>query len=442
MQTFSAQIVIVGGGAAGMCAALGARQHLRQCGIGDEHVQIVILERNARLGIKIRISGGGKCNISHDGDMMSVLEKGFLRPQEQRFLKPSFFGLTNRQVVEWLHQHGVATYTRPNGRIFPLSGKATDVLSAFESMLREHRVTVFTNALVRDVERQESHFIVHLDDIVFQAQAVIIATGGVSYSKTGTTGDGLRFAAKLGHRIAKPRAALAPIYLTPSPPAELVGISLRAVKLIAKSASHTAMRVDDVLITHLGISGPATPSLSREVAEALENSPVEMFIDFFPALSPDELELLLCQMQHARAAQFLRTFLEEKFPNALVPFLLEAAGVDYQQKWSHLKKAHRRKLSQVLKAYLLGVVKEVPLERGEVSAGGVALSDINSKTMESRLVPNFYVAGEALDIAGEVGGFNLQGAYSTGWLAGVSAAQKIQSRLHETLIQNFRTDVE
>ena len=442
MQTFSAHIVIVGGGAAGMCAALGARQHLRQCGIGDEHVQIVILERNARLGIKIRISGGGKCNISHDGDMMSVLEKGFLRPQERRFLKPSFFGLTNRQVVEWLHQNGVATYTRPNGRIFPLSGKATDVLSAFENMLREHRISVFTNALVRDVERQNSHFLVHLDNLVFQAQAVILATGGVSYSKTGTTGDGLRFAEKLGHRIVKPRAALAPIYLTPPPPAELVGISLRAVKLIAKSAAHTAARVDDVLITHLGISGPATLSLSREVAEASENSPVEMFLDFFPTQSPDELELLLCQVQHEHATQFLRTFLEGKLPNALVPFLLEAAGVAYQQKWSHLKKEHRRKLLHVLKAYPLGTVKEVPLERGEVSAGGVALSDINPKTMESRLVPNFYVAGEALDIAGEVGGFNLQGAYSTGWLAGVSASQKIQSGLHEALIQNFRTNVE
>lgn len=442
MQTLSAHIVIVGGGAAGMCAAIGARQHLRRCGVADEQFHIVILERNARLGIKIRISGGGKCNISHDGDMMSVLEKGFLRPQERRFLKPSFFGLTNRQVVEWLHQNGVATYTRPNGRIFPLSGKATDVLSAFENMLREHRISVFTNALVRDVERQNSHFLVHLDNLVFQAQAVILATGGVSYSKTGTTGDGLRFAEKLGHRIVKPRAALAPIYLTPPPPAELVGISLRAVKLIAKSAAHTAARVDDVLITHLGISGPATLSLSREVAEASENSPVEMFLDFFPTQSPDELELLLCQVQHEHATQFLRTFLEGKLPNALVPFLLEAAGVAYQQKWGHLKKEHRRKLLHVLKAYPLGTVKEVPLERGEVSAGGVALSDINPKTMESRLVPNFYVAGEALDIAGEVGGFNLQGAYSTGWLAGVSAAQKIQSGLHEALIQNFRTNVE
>lgn len=442
MQTLSAHIVIVGGGAAGMCAAIGARQHLRRCGVADEQFHIVILERNARLGIKIRISGGGKCNISHDGDMMSVLEKGFLRPQERRFLKPSFFGLTNRQVVEWLHQNGVATYTRPNGRIFPLSGKATDVLSAFENMLREHRISVFTNALVRDVERQNSHFLVHLDNLVFQAQAVILATGGVSYSKTGTTGDGLRFAEKLGHRIVKPRAALAPIYLTPPPPAELVGISLRAVKLIAKSAAHTAARVDDVLITHLGISGPATLSLSREVAEASENSPVEMFLDFFPTQSPDELELLLCQVQHEHATQFLRTFLEGKLPNALVPFLLEAAGVAYQQKWSHLKKEHRRKLLHVLQAYPLGTVKEVPLERGEVSAGGVALSDINPKTMESRLVPNFYVAGEALDIAGEVGGFNLQGAYSTGWLAGVSASQKIQSGLHEALIQNFRTNVE
>ncbi len=426
MQTLSAHILIIGGGAAGMCAALGARQHLRQSGIPDAAAHIVILERNAHLGIKIRISGGGKCNISHDGEMESVLEKGFLHPNERRFLKPAFFGLKNRDVIAWLHQHGVETYTRLNGRIFPVSGKATDVLEVFERMLKAHRIHVFTKARALDVERRESHFFVPLDDLAFQAQAVIVATGGVSYPKTGTTGDGLRFAEKLGHRIVKPRAALAPIYFKQAPPAELVGVSLRGVGLIAKSSFNTVTRIDDVLITHLGLSGPATLSLSREVAEALEKSKVEILIDFFPQLSFEALDALLLGEQQARPAQYVRTFLEEKLPNAIVPFILEAAEVAYEQKWHDLKRVLRRKLMSVLKQFSIGEVKEVPIERGEVSAGGVALSDINPKTMESRIVPNFYVVGEALDLAGEIGGFNLQAAYSTGWLAGISAAGKLK----------------
>lgn len=426
MQTLSAHILIIGGGAAGICAALGARHHLRQRGFSDDAAHVVILERNARLGIKIRISGGGKCNISHEGEMEAVLEKGFLHQNERRFLKPSFFALKNRDVIEWLNQRGVATYARPNGRIFPVSGKATDVLEAFEQMLKSHRVHVFTNARALDVERRDLLFLVRLDDLEFEAQAVIVATGGVSYSKTGTTGDGLRFAEKLGHRIVAPRAALAPIYFKRAPHASLVGVSLRGVGLVAKSAFNTVTRIDDVLITHLGISGPATLSLSREVALALEKSKVELQIDFFPSRSFEELEDLLLRLQQERASQYLRTFLEEALPNAIAPFILEAAEIGREQKWHNLKKEQRRRLLSALKHYPIGEAKEAPIERGEVSAGGVSLSDINPKTMESRLVPNFYVVGEALDIAGEVGGFNLQAAYSTGWLAGVSAAQKLK----------------
>ncbi|MDW8465745.1 MAG: aminoacetone oxidase family FAD-binding enzyme [Chloroherpetonaceae bacterium] len=329
-------------------------------------------------------------------------------------------------MLRWLHSHGVATYVRPNGRIFPLSGKASDVVAVFEALLSTHSIEVLTNARALSVERQAETFCVHLSALRFQAHALILATGGVSYSKTGTTGDGIRFAAALGHTIVPLRAALAPIYLAQPPHPELVGVSLRHVRLIAKSPSQTFERTDDVLFTHQGLSGPACLSISRDVAEALEQSSVTMYVDFFPALSVEALEQQLLEMQRCHPTQALQTFLEAPLPNAIVPFVLEASGISLEQKWHNLSKAQRKNLLSVLKAYPLGTVQAVPIERGEVSAGGISLREIDPKTMASQLVPNLFIAGEVLNIAGEVGGFNLQAAYSTGWLAGKSAAHSLR----------------
>lgn len=408
-----------------MCAALGARTLLRKHHIPDSAFKIALAERNNRLGIKIRISGGGKCNITHAGDMKSVLAEGFFRQSEQRFLKPSFFELSNDVVLSWLHQKGVQTLTRENGRIFPRSGKADDVLRVFEELLSEHCIEVLLNAHVRHIRKETGVFIAEVGDTHIQSEHLLIATGGVSYSKTGTTGDGLRFAKQLGHTIVPPISALAPIYLTEKPHAELIGVSFRNVLLIAETPTRRFVRKGDVLITHLGISGPACLSISREVAEALMSERVSLFVDFFPDESAEVLERQFISFQTLRAGQFVRTFFEERLPNAIVSPLLAQAEVPIEQKWNNLAKAMRRKLTAVSKKYFLGSIKEVPLERGEVSAGGVALDEVSPKTMRSRLVPNLYFAGEVLDVAGEVGGFNLQAAYSTGWVAGESVAKRL-----------------
>ncbi|MGQ9806273.1 MAG: NAD(P)/FAD-dependent oxidoreductase [Chlorobiales bacterium] len=416
---------IIGGGAAGMCAALGARSLLRQKGIPDNACRIGIAERNNRLGIKIRISGGGKCNITHAGSMMSVLAEGFFRQSEQRFLKPSFFELSNDVVLSWLHDKGVQTLTRENGRIFPKSGKADDVLCVFEELLSEHCIEVLLNAHVRHIRKENGVFIAEVGETHIESQYLLIATGGISYSKTGTTGDGLRFAKQFGHTVINPISALAPIYFTQKPQSDLIGISLRNTLLIAETPTRIFTRRGDVLITHLGISGPACLSISREVAEALATERISLFVDFFPDESAEVLERQFILFQTARAGQFVRTFFEERLPNAVVAPLLTQAEVPLEQKWNSLSKQMRRKLTAVSKKYFLSVVKEVPLERGEVSAGGVALFEVSPKTMRSRLVPNLYFAGEVLDVAGEVGGFNLQAAYSTGWVAGKSVAKSL-----------------
>ena len=408
-----------------MCAALGARTLLRENDIPDMACQIAIAERNSRLGIKIRISGGGKCNITHAGEMMHVLAEGFLRKGEQRFLKPSFFELSNDTVLSWLHSKGVQTLTRENGRIFPRSGKADDVLCVFEKLLSEHSIEVLLNAHVQSVRKEIGTFIAEVNGTQIQSEHLLIATGGVSYSKTGTTGDGLRFAAEFGHTIVNPISALAPIYFTQKPPSDLIGISLRNALLIAETPTRKLTRKGDVLITHLGISGPACLSISRDVAEVLTAERVSLFVDCFPDESEQMLEQQFVSFQTARAGQFVRTFFEERLPNAIVPTLFAQAEVPLEQKWKSLSKPMRRSLTAISKKYFLGDVKDVPIERGEVSAGGVALREVNPKTMRSRHVENLYFAGEVLDVAGEVGGFNLQAAYSTGWVAGESVAKAL-----------------
>jgi len=411
-----------------MCAALGARTFLRQHHIPDEACRIAIAERNNRLGIKIRISGGGKCNITHAGDMMSVLSKGFLRQNEQRFLKPSFFELSNETVLSWLHTKGVHTYTRENGRIFPRSGNADDVLRAFEKLLAEHSIEVLLKTHILALRQEHGTFIAQTKTEELRSDFLLIATGGVSYPKTGTTGDGLRFAKAFGHHIVEPISALAPIYFTEKPSGNLIGISFRDVELIAETPTKKLTRRGDVLITHLGISGPACLSISREVAEALPQHPVSMFVDFFPNHSAETLEQQFISFQASRAGQFVRTFFEEQLPNAIVVPLFRQAEIPQEQKWHSLPKPMRRKLTAISKKYFLGMVKDVPIERGEVSAGGVSLQDVNPKTMQSRLVQNLYFAGEVLDVAGEVGGFNLQAAYSTGWVAGKHVATQLLAR--------------
>jgi predicted Rossmann fold flavoprotein len=412
-----------------MCAALGARAFLRRHQVADADFNIVIAERNDRLGIKIRVSGGGKCNITHSGEMMNVLDQGFFRLNEQRFLKPSFYGLDNQTVLQWLADKGVETYTRPNGRVFPTSGKATDVLEAFEARLAEHSIRVLLNARAKQVERvfsesdnPEPRFLIGFEDGAIRARFLLIATGGVSYSKTGTTGDGLRFAKSLGHTIVKPLGALAPIYFKSKPPQDLIGVSFRSIGLIAKSQSVEVKRRDDVLMTHLGISGPAALSISRDVAEMLENESVWLYLDFFSDDSDEALESKFISFQSERATQFARTFFESRLPDAIVPHLFKQSDLALGQKWHNLSKAQRKRLVDCSKKFFLAEAKEAPIERGEVSAGGVSLKEVNPKTMQSRRLPNLYFAGETLDIAGEVGGFNLQAAYSTGWSAGIAVA--------------------
>lgn len=417
------RIAIIGGGAAGIFAALAAREN---------GADAVLYERNGRPGIKILISGGGKCNITHDASPQEM-EKGFIT-REARFLRYALHELTAARVLGMLHEEGLETFTRPNGRVFPASGRAEDVLAAFERMLHRAGVQVQTKALVEGLHVEEGHVRgIIVNSAVEHCDAAIIATGGMSYRKVGTTGDGIRWGEELGHVIEPVRPALAPVYFPVPPPPDWQGVALRDV-LIRVTCDGAALELphgenfpdawrDDVLLTHRGLSGPAVLEVSRAAARISESCrEVVMSVDLLPDVAEDELARVWAERLANSPRIDVRTLVEQLLPRALAPYLLDIAGIPAGTKLSAATRQQRIAMLGTLKNWRIGTVGEVPLDRGEVTAGGIALGEISPKTMQSRKIQGLYFAGEALDISGSVGGYNLQAAFSTGYVAGRAAA--------------------
>jgi predicted Rossmann fold flavoprotein len=384
---------------------------------------VVLFERNRKLGIKLLISGGGKCNITHAGPMEEFL-RAFL-PVEAGFLKPALHRWSNGDVIQLLENAGVKTATRENGRVFPLEGTAKDVVAVLESHLQRNPVTVHLGSSVTSIEAQDSH----VTGILANGQAVpsshlILATGGASYRKTGTSGDGFRWAEELGHTIVPIRPALAPIALRPPLPSAWRGIALRGGRLsVHSNGRKLASWDDDVLLTHEGISGPAALELSRPAAVAAERGTVTVEFDFFPAREFEVLDDELTLLVQSNRGKMIGTLLEAWLPNRMVPGLLGSIGADAALRGHTLTRNTRRSITRLLKSWKMGTVASIPLDRGEVTAGGVALGEVDPHRMLSRKMGGLYLCGELLDIAGPVGGYNLQAAFSTGYVAGESAAQ-------------------
>lgn len=405
-------VIVVGGGGAGIIAAwkaasLGAR--------------VVLVERNPRLGIKLLISGGGKCNITHAGSMEDV-RAPFVR-REGRFLKPAFHVFTNASIVNLLREHGVSVYTRPDGRIFPLDGRAGDVVTALGECLDEVKVDVRLNSRVRSIGQREGIITgVVVEGRLIPSTHVVLATGGVSYPKTGTTGDGYIWAQELGHTMAPLRPALAPIGVEPPLPKDWRGVALRGGCLsVYRGKKKLAGWNDDLLFSHEGISGPAGLEVSRVAAESLEQGETTLRFDFFPLLEFPRVDEALNRMILQDRGKMICTLLEKWLPNRIVPGLLASAGIDAITRGHILTRNDRRRITQLLKSWTIGAVSRIDIERGEVTAGGVCLDEIDPHTMRSRKVKGLYLCGELLDIAGPVGGYNLQAAFSTGFVAGETA---------------------
>jgi predicted Rossmann fold flavoprotein len=301
------------------------------------------------------------------------------------------------------------------------------VLQAFERELAECGVEVITNARVlKTTYRSYGTYVIESNSTEIPADALVLATGGVSYQKVGTTGDGINFAEQLGHTIVKLRSALAPIYTDPIPHPDLHGTALRdAILLVVRDNKIVTEAPGDILITHRGLSGPGTLDISRAATLELEKGPIAMAANLLKS-DHEQMQARLVELQQHRSQQQIKTWLEEVLPNRLAPFVLDAASIPHDRKWNALKKEERQRLLTTMLRYPLGNVSEIPIDRGEVSAGGVSLSEVDSKTMMSRKHEGLFFCGEMLDIAGEIGGYNLQAAYSTGWVAGESAVEYLR----------------
>ena len=409
---------MVGGGAAGLIAA----KRAAEC-----DTQVTLLEKNDRLGMKILISGGGKCNLTHAGTMEAI--RAAFRPSEARFLKPSFYRFTNDDFLDILHKAGMQTYVRPDGRVFPVEpANAKDVVAALEQAVRNAGVRVVTEASVSGLVVEEGRIAgVRIGESVRRAERVIVAVGGSSYPATGTTGDGWRWAAEIGHTMVPLRAALAPLYLDRVEPS-WSGVALRDVMLRARNQAGGKEYVrwrGDLLFTHKGLSGPCALGVSREIGERMalgltHGGLVE--VDLLPDTPFEALQAQIRTELRDSPRKTVGSLVDRYLPDRLTTPFLTTVGVDAQTRGAHLAAKSLNQLVNTLKGWPLGGVRSVPLERGEVVAGGISLEEVDPQTMASRRIPGLYLCGEILDIAGPVGGYNLQAAWSTGYVAGEAAA--------------------
>lgn len=457
-------VVVIGGGAAGIIAAWRSAQ------LG---AKTLLIEKTCRLGTKILISGGGKCNIAHAGPIEDIL-KAF-RPNEARFIRPAVYRFPNVEIMRMFTDRGLRIYTRPDGRVFPVDQTAKDVVAILKDYLFATGVEVWMNTPVEEIIRAENGFEITLgepfesskgyaqdrkpkvafgakallnevrsnevdDDRghgpgVIHAERVVLATGGSSYPNSGTTGDGWPWAKQLGHTLEWIHAALAPIYLELDPfdPARS-GVALRDVIVKAKAdKKETARWRNDMLFTHQGVSGPTILGISRLVAEAMPTSPVTLSVDLFPELDQEKLiERFVSEGKQSPKRQ-VATLLEERLPESIVPSVCADSGVEPTTALGQLEKKARNRLVETLKNWPLGTVRTVSLEKGEVVAGGVRLDEVDPQTMRSFVQPELYLCGEILDVAGPVGGYNLQAAFATGFVAGDTAARDaVEAKKHLT----------
>jgi predicted Rossmann fold flavoprotein len=404
-------IIVIGAGGAGLIAAW------RGAGKG---APVLLLERNGKAGIKILISGGGKCNVTHAGPMEEI--RGAFLPREGRFLKAAFHSFTNEDLCELLRSRGVETAARENWRVFPVSNRAADVVGALEDLARSAGAEIRLRSRVTSIVAEGGSVRgVEVEGAFLPASQVILTTGGVSYRKTGTTGDGIAWARSLGHTIIPLRPALAPMRV--SLPRAWQGISLRGGRLdVYAGGKKIDSWTGDILCTHEGLSGPAALEVSRAAAAAMEEGEVTLRYDFFPERDFASLDEALNAMILANRNRRLATLLEEWLPHRMVPGLLGQVRVSPDTRGHVLAREERRAAVGLLKSWEIGRVLGVDIDRGEVTSGGVLLDEVDPRTMGSRVVRGLYVAGEILDVAGPVGGYNLQAAFSTGYAAGTAAA--------------------
>lgn len=404
------EVVVVGAGAAGLLAASQAAEAGRRT---------LLLEKNRQPGVKILMSGGTRCNLTHATDNRGIVEA--FGPSG-RFLHSALAALSVQDTIELFEDEGVATKVEETGKIFPVSNRASDVLEALLRRLKRSGAVLALGEPVLNLEPAVTGFRLTTSRRQLAARRVIVTTGGKSYPGSGTTGDGYAFAARFGHTIVPPRPALAPITTAAPWVPEQRGVTLPDVSLrILEGNRVLVSRRGSLLFAHFGLSGPVVLDVSRVVSGYTAPSQLLLEIDLLPGWTEVALDEFLRKESQAAGKKLLASILAMHLPRRLCDRLLQLAGLASERKAAALSRAERSALVSQIKHLRLPVTGTLGFAKAEVTAGGVALDEVDSRTMQSKRVPRLYLAGEVLDLDGPIGGYNFQAAFSTGWLAGTSA---------------------
>jgi predicted flavoprotein YhiN len=453
-------VLVIGGGPAGMMAAVAA---------SENGAKTVLLEKNSELGIKLMMTGKGRCNLTNaERDKRKFLE---VFGKNGKFLYSAFNDFGVEETIKFFEDRGLMTKIERGNRVFPVSDKADDVRQVLIDELRKNKVTVLKNARVSDLSMRENKITKvkveggGVNEIEFKN--IIIATGGLSYPGSGSSGDGFLWAEKLGHKVIAQKPALTSVILKEKWVEGLEGLSLKNVKVsvyysntnainapltptlspgerenTAESVEKREKNIDaavskeivfkkqderfgEALFTDKGISGPVVLDMSKGIGDMLEKGEVKILIDFKPALDFGELDLRVQRDFSAVQNKIFKNALDELLPQRLIPIVIELSGIDPQKKINLVTKEERKKLVHLLKEFELNVEKLLGFDKAVITSGGVSLREVDPKTMKSKIIDNLYFAGEVLDLDAPTGGYNLQESWSTGHLAGKSAGSII-----------------
>ena len=399
-------VIVIGGGPAGMFAAITAAR---------QGSKVLLLEANGRLGKKLLITGKGRCNVTNDCTAEEVLRNV---PRNGRFLYSAMDAFPPRSIIEFLEDSGCPLKTERGNRVFPQSDKSVSVLECLQRQLKHYGVTVQT-ATVKDILTQEDCVCgVATSAGTIPAEAVILATGGVSYPATGSTGDGYRMAQKLGHTVIAPEGSLVPLETAGADCPDMQGLSLRnvAVKLLNAKGKVLYKDFGELLFTHFGVSGPTVLSASAH----LKGEGCKLLIDLKPALEEGKLNERILRDLEQYKNRSMENALTDLLPRSMIPVVLRRLGIDPALQANSLKKEQRRALVELLKAFPVEITGKRPVAEAIITSGGIKVSEIDPKTMQSKQISGLFFAGEIIDCDAYTGGFNLQIAWATAYAAGMA----------------------
>jgi len=405
------KVIVIGGGPAGMFAAYFAAKNGHQ---------VTLLEQNEKLGKKLYITGKGRCNITNASDMEELFQNVCSNP---KFLYSAFYSFTNDQVIDFFENYGLQTKVERGNRVFPVSDHSSDVIATLSKALKEVQVEVKLHTKVAKLLKEDDRICgVTLENgSILKADAIILATGGISYPSTGATGDGYRFAERLNHTIIEPTPSLVPFDTKEVWVKELQGLSLKNVAI--KIMGENKCLYDDfgeMLFTHFGVSGPMILSASAAIKPEKFKQNLKLYIDLKPALDKEQLDKrILKDFEEAKNKQY-KNSIQKLLPSKLVPIVIQLSEIDPEKKVNEISREERKRLVDVLKAFPLTVIGLRGWNEAIITKGGVSVKNVNPSTMESKLVKGLFFCGELLDLDAMTGGYNLQIAWSTGYLAGIS----------------------